>query len=148
MHMNENWQAWLIAGGILFVLELLTPGFVAAVFGGACLVTAIPAALGAPVWGMIVTFIGATLVLTTGVRPLFVRKEGAQAARTNADALIGCIGKVMEPIDKQSSTGRVFVEGDDWRAVSESNETIPMGAQVIVKRVESNRLHVDSLGRT
>jgi membrane protein implicated in regulation of membrane protease activity len=53
----------------------------------------------------------------------------------------------LEPIDNHSSTGRVFVGGDDWRAVSENNETIPMGAQVIVKRVESNRLHVESLGR-
>jgi membrane protein implicated in regulation of membrane protease activity len=140
--MNNTWQAWLIAGGVLFILELFTPGFVAAVFGGACLVTAIPAALGAPLWGMMATFIVSTLGIAIGVRPFFVRKQSAQRARTNADALVGRIGKVIEGIDNQSSNGRILVEGDDWRAVSEGDETIAVGERVIVKRIESNRLHV------
>ncbi len=146
--MNETWQAWLIAGVILFIIELFTPGFVAAVFGGACLVTAIPAALGAPIWGMVVVFIMATLGLTLGVRPLFVRKNVADFARTNAAALVGCVATVQERIDNQASTGRVLVEGDDWRAVSDGNDPISAGERVVVKRVESNRLHVCRFGQS
>jgi membrane protein implicated in regulation of membrane protease activity len=146
--MNETWQAWLIAGGILFIIELFTPGFVAAVFGGACLVTAIPAALGAPIWGMVVVFITATLGLTLGARPLFVRKHVAHPARTNAAALVGCIATVQERIDNQASTGRVLVEGDDWRAVSDGNDPISAGERVVVNRVESNRLHVCRFGQS
>ena len=140
--MQETWQAWLIAGGVLFILELFTPGFVLAVFGGACVITALPAALGAPLWVLIVTFIVSTIGFAIGVRPVLLRKTGAPPARTNADALVGREGKVVEAVDNRSSSGRVLVEGDDWRAVSETDETIALGEQVIVKRVESNRLHV------
>lgn len=140
--MNDAWQVWLISGGLFLILELFTPGFVAAVLGGACCLTAVPSALHAPFWVIVSTFIVATLGLTLGVRPFFVGRTGSVAARTNADALVGSTGRVLESIDNLSATGRVLVEGDDWRALSETNEPIAAGEMVLVKRIESNRLHV------
>lgn len=143
--MNPTSQAWLIAGGVLFIVELFTPGFVAAVFGAACLVTAIPAALESPFWVMVVTFIGATLLFSVTVRPILL-KQTREPVRTNADALVGSIGKVLESIDNRASTGRVQAEGDDWRAVSEDEAVISVGEQVEVLRVESKRLYVRRRG--
>ena len=48
---------------------------------------------------------------------------------SNADALIGCIGIVIEPILADGS-GYVKVDGDEWKAVSNVPETIEKGSKV------------------
>ena len=48
---------------------------------------------------------------------------------SNADALIGRIGIVIEPILADGS-GYVKVDGDEWKAVSNVPETIEKGSKV------------------
>jgi membrane protein implicated in regulation of membrane protease activity len=55
---------------------------------------------------------------------------------------VGKTGRVSERIDRAANTGRVIVEGDDWRAVSENDVPIESGARVEIIRVDSTILLV------
>ena len=52
--------------------------------------------------------------------------------KTNVDALVGSKGRVTEIIDFKKNTGRVFVNGDDWKAESENGEIIQQDEQIKV----------------
>ena len=62
--------------------------------------------------------------------------------KTNADALVGKVGRVVEVIDNNKSQGRVIVEGDNWRAETENNEIVKEGEKVEVVKVNSTILIV------
>ncbi|WP_038057211.1 NfeD family protein [Thermodesulfobacterium hydrogeniphilum] len=60
---------------------------------------------------------------------------------SGSEALIGKIGKVLEDID--SEKGKIFVEGEIWKAISD--EYIPKGSKVIIIAKEGLTLKVKSL---
>ncbi len=62
--------------------------------------------------------------------------------KTNTDALEGKRGRVTEAIDFSKNTGRVFVYGDDWRAMSENGEVIKENEMVEVVKIDSTILIV------
>ena len=57
--------------------------------------------------------------------------------KTNADALVGRKGVVSERIDAAQHTGRVAIDGDDWKAVSENGEVIEKGTEVEIVKLDS-----------
>jgi membrane protein implicated in regulation of membrane protease activity len=65
--------------------------------------------------------------------------------KTNVDALVGMKGRVIEAINLEKNTGRVFVSGDDWRAESENGEVIQKDEQIEVKQVNSTILIVKQI---
>ncbi|MDR2936915.1 MAG: NfeD family protein, partial [Rikenellaceae bacterium] len=57
---------------------------------------------------------------------------------TNADALIGRVGRVSHAVDNAAGIGRVTIDGDDWRAVSSDDTVvIPVGQPVEVVHRDS-----------
>ena len=50
---------------------------------------------------------------------------------SNADAIIGRIGRVSETIEK-NGYGRVAIDGDDWKALSQDGEAIEKDTNVKV----------------
>jgi len=142
----EHWHIWVIAGVVLLIAEIFTPGFVLACFGVACLVAAIFAALDVGLTLEVIVFCVASIVAFFTVRPLFVkrfyRSDDDAAARTNVDALAGKVGMVVERIDPSMNVGRVVLGGDNWRAASVDGAVIERGEQVEVIRVEGTKLFV------
>lgn len=133
---------WLVAALVLFLLELLTPGFVLACFGVGALFACLPALFG---WHIIVQVlffaIGSILSLFL-LRPLVNKKKSSTQA-TGVDALRGRVGRVVRTIEGDSKQGRVAIDGDEWPAIaSNSNETIPEGCRVEVIGNESIILSV------
>ena len=55
---------------------------------------------------------------------------------SNIDALIGRVGTVIETIEPNES-GYVKVDGDEWKAVSNSTESISKGQKVEIISRES-----------
>ncbi len=139
------WHWWIIAGVILFILEIFTPGFILACFGVACAVTALASYLGCSIKMQIVIFSAANIIIFFGIRPFFLKflSSNKHAVRTNTEALIGKIGIVTESIDPNSDIGRVKVGGEDWRAISNSNTKISAGQKIMVKKVDGTKLFVD-----
>ncbi|MDQ3071981.1 MAG: NfeD family protein [Bacteroidota bacterium] len=140
----EPWVLWLAAGLILFIFEIFTPAFVAACIGLGCLPASLAAHFNASPGIQLLIFAIVTLIAFFTVRPFMVRYayKRSKDIRTNAESLIGRIGRVTTTIDPLTGTGRVAVDGDDWRAESLNNEVIHAGEKVYVLHVNSITLTV------
>ena len=57
--------------------------------------------------------------------------------KTNADAIIGRKGVVSERVDSEHHTGRVAIDGDDWKAVSVDGSVIEKGQSVEIIKLDS-----------
>lgn len=80
-----------------------------------------------------------SLIAFIFLRP-FLKKlvdKSIKHTATNTEALIGRIAVVSETIDYNNNTGRVSVDGDDWKAVSVDNSIIEKGNRVKILKVES-----------
>ena len=136
-------QLWLIAAVVLFILEVLTPGFVLANFGVACLAAAIAAWFHLTVAIQVIVFCVVSLLSFFTVRPFLNRFAFDKHASTpmNADALIGRVVVVTEAINGDE-LGRVQVDGDSWRARLENGGAAQAGARVVVVSLDSTTLVV------
>ena len=136
------WLIWLLAGLVLIILEILTPGFVLACFSVGCFAAAIFAALDFSADWQIGAFATATFVLFVSARQVFGKLYGAKSidSRTNVDRLIGLPAITLEEVDDMR--GQVKVEGEAWSARSVNGEKLPVGTKVRVLRIDGNNLLV------
>ena len=137
---------WLIATVFLLMMEMVTPGtfFMAAlavgtVAGGitAFLVPETP-------WAWWLAFCLVSAITVTVCRRLVTRLDTTPTVAMNVDALVGRTALVIQPIDAAGNSGRVRVDGDEWRAVADRE--IPDGEEVEVKEVRGTRLFVTQKG--
>ena len=144
MECIDNWQIWLIVAAGFFIVEIFSTTFVFLCFSVGCAVSAVCAYFGlGHVWQILVFSI-VTFISFFTVRPL-MRKYAfrkTSKVKTNTDALTGQKGRVVETIDFSKNTGRAFVYGDDWKAVSENNQVIPENEMIEVVGVDSSTLIV------
>src|SRR5437667_717976 len=133
----HEWQVWLVAALLLFVAEMLAPGFWLLSVAVGCLTAGVVSLV---VPGAIVpalSFAAGTLLSLVGIRPFLLRHlhPSGTAIRTNVDALAGKVGVVSERIDPGTGKGRVLVEGEDWRAASPLDAAREPGKRGVVGRV-------------
>jgi membrane protein implicated in regulation of membrane protease activity len=143
----EIWQLWMFAAVIFFIFEMFTPSFFMACIAIGCTAGGLAALFGGGVVAQLLFFSLATLVAFVGVRPLALRYlyRKSDTVRTNVDSLVGRIARVSERLDPATGQGRVVIDGDDWKAVSENNTAIEKGEQVEIVKVDSVILVVKSL---
>lgn len=133
----EPYFYWLIAAIVLVLIEIFTAGFAVICFAIGALAAAIVAACGAGINWQLAAMIAVTFAAFVFVRPFALRllNKKKDELPTNADALVGRKAIVSETIDVDQNTGRVAIDGDDWKAVSASGERIEKGTRVeIVSR--------------
>ncbi len=139
-------QIWIIAGIILFILEIVTPGFVLANFGVAALAAAAASWLGAGITVQVIVFVVSCLISFVTVRPLLSRTmHKGKTTRTGIDAVIGRVARVTDAIPEPPEAGRVQIDGDSWRAMSVHGSPIEEGARVRVIRIESTTVFVETV---
>ncbi|MBI3143116.1 MAG: NfeD family protein [Bacteroidetes bacterium] len=135
----DTWQVWALLGILFFIIEIFTPAFVSACLGIGFLTGSLASALGMSyTWQLIFFSVGTALSFFL-VRP-FVMKigyKGVENMKTNADSLVGKVGKVIEAIDDSKGTGYVAVDGDQWKAVSIDGTCIEIGTKVEITARES-----------
>ena len=141
--MNMTW-IWLSAAVILLIVEGIAPGLVSVWFALGALAAMVSAICNAPLWLQAVWFVlvsAAALVLT---RPLVKKYVNSRVQPTNADALIGKDGVVIDAIDNIAGTGSVKISGQMWTARS-SDENIPIASGKIVtaKAIQGVKLIVE-----
>ena len=95
--------------------------------------------MGANLTWQIVIFAVVSLLTFIFLRPVVMRflDKKSKDVKTNADALIGRKGIVSERIDSEKHTGRVAIDGDDWKAVSEDGSVIEKGKPVEIVKMDS-----------
>ena len=140
----ESWHLWIILAVFLFIVEVFTPSFIAACIGIGCVAGGIAAYAGLGTAGQLLFFSIGSLVGFFGVRPFMLRYgyKFGDDVKTNVDALVGKQGRVLVAIDNARNEGRVMVEGDDWKAESDSGEVISIGSRIEVVKVNSTILTV------
>ncbi|MBN1768971.1 MAG: NfeD family protein [Prolixibacteraceae bacterium] len=143
----EIWHIWLMVSITFFILEIFIPSFVVFNFGIGALVAALAAAIELNLQWQILFFSIATLASFFSIRPVLKKwaYKRSHAVRTNATALIGRIGKVIETIDTKQNTGLVKIDGDVWQAKTDEAEQIKIGQSVEVTAIDSIVLHVKSI---
>lgn len=133
----QYYQIWLIVAIILVIIEICTAAFGSICFAIGAAFSALAAVLGLGLTWQIVISAVVSLLTFIFLRPIAMRflDRKSKDVKTNADALVGRKGIVSERIDSTQHTGRVAIDGDDWKAVSANGSVIEKGAEVeIVKR--------------
>jgi len=145
------WQMWAILAVLCLILELTAGDFFIICFSIGAVFACITDALGGGIILQLVVFAVFTLASLFFVRPFAVRflHKGESNRVSNADALLGRKGRVVETI-KADSFGRVQIDGDVWKAVTNEPQDIPEGTNVRVVSRESTIITVvrDNTQRT
>ena len=138
-------QMWLIAAIVLFILEILTPGFVLANFAVASLAAALAAWFGASTTVQIIVFVIVSIASFLAIRPLLHKTllKPEESVPTGVDALIGRLVTVTEPIGPTPNLGRIAADGDVWRARTDAPTRIEVGTTVRIRAVESGTVVVE-----
>ncbi len=132
---------WLVAIGVLVLIELLTYGLYFAALAVAAVVPLILSLIGAPVWLQALGFLAAAIAALFYVRPLIRKWQGEKPERmTNVESLIGKQGIVLEEVTDRS--GQIKIWGEVWTA--RSTDPIPEGAKVVVEQIDGASLIVRS----
>lgn len=137
------WQVWAIVAIVCLILELMAGDCFIICFSFGAVVAAIAAAIGLNGYWQLFIFAVFTVVFLFWFRPLARRylHKGEDNRVSNADALLGREGRVVETI-QPDGYGRVQIDGDIWKAVTNSPEAIPEGANVRVIDRESTIITV------
>lgn len=143
-----NYQLVLILWGILIIvsiiIELITEeitiiwGTVGAIFA------LISAVFNAPIWLQIIIFIVCTIGFIIVFRPVIQKHRKKEVIHTNADRIIGMVAVVSEGF-KNGEIGRAIVNGQTWRAMSQSNEAFFEGEKVQVEGLSGTKIIVSKI---
>ena len=138
---------WLVIIVICVFAEIHTNAFIAVFVGAGAIVpfflalASVPFALEAVLWLVI------SAVLMGALRPAalhrFHRKGVIDLAAPAKSTMSNLTGFVEDAVGDEGHPGRVKIKGESWRAVTSSNETIPDGTQVVVKKTYGTTLWVE-----
>ena len=141
--LSNMWQMWVAFAIVCLILELTAGDFFILCFSVGAVFAAISAAIGLNGYVQLVVFALFTLISLFWVRPFAKRylHKGGDVRVSNADALIGRQGRVVETV-KAGGYGRVQIDGDIWKAITSSETDIPEGENVTVVGRESTIITV------
>lgn len=134
----------LWSGAILFftILEIATPALVSIWFVLGSIAALIAFFCGASFVVQLFIFLGVTAVSLIFCRPMVKVFLRVVPEASNANALIGMKGVVIETINNIQAKGYVKVSGLEYRAKSVNDEEIESDSVVQVERIEGNTLFV------
>jgi len=130
---------------ICLILELTAGDFFIICFSIGAVFAALSAMIGGGIYVQLAVFALFTLISLFWVRPFAQRylHKGEDNRVSNADALLGRQGRVVETV-KANGYGRVQIDGDVWKAVTNEDADIPEGASVTVVGRESTIITVEA----
>jgi membrane protein implicated in regulation of membrane protease activity len=136
---------WAVVAVVCLILELTAGDFFIICFSIGAFFAGIAAALGVNIYWQLFTFAVFTLISLFWVRPFAKRylRKGEDNRVSNADALLGRQGRVVETV-KTDGFGRVQIDGDIWKAVTNEPADIPVGSLVKVVGRESTIITVET----
>ena len=138
------WQVWAVVSIVCLILELSSGDFFIICFSIGAVFAIIAAVIGLNIYWQLFIFAIFSLLSIFFVRPVALRwlHKNEPNRASNADALIGRTGKVIEAINV-TEPGYVQIDGDLWKAVSD--DTIEEGETVRVIDRESAIITVETL---
>lgn len=140
------WQMWAVLAVVCLILELMAGDLFIVCFSIGGVAAALAAAVGLGFYWQLALFALFSLVALFWLRPVARRylHRGEDARVSNADALLGRQGRVVETI-QAAGFGRVQIDGDVWKARTTDGAAIEAGATVEVVGRESTIIEVKSI---
>lgn len=133
-YLSENlWLLWTLICVLALILEVSSGTFYLLCFAVGAAVAIISSFFGIAFWVQVLVFVICSCLCVFCVRPVVVKylHGNRQDRKSNADALLGREGIVIEPITADAP-GYVKIDGDEWRAVSKGGIRIEKGTVVKV----------------
>ena len=131
--LENMWQVWAVVAVICLILELMAGDFFIICFSIGAVGGLLTALLSDSLYLQLFAFAVFTVLALVYVRPFAKRylHKGEDSRVSNADALMGRQGRVVETV-KAAGFGRVQIDGDIWKAVTNGEADIPEGSPVVV----------------
>lgn len=132
---NNMWQLWTIVAIVCLIIELSSGDFFVICFAFGAVLGVVGALAGCNVYLQILLFALASLASIFFIRPVALRylHKNEPNRPSNADALIGRTGRVVEPI-ADGGYGYVAIDGDMWKACS--TEATDIAKDTVVRVVD------------
>lgn len=129
--LQHLWTVWAVVAILCLIMEMSSGDFYVTCFGIGAVAALVVSLPGMPFWTQVVAFAVFSVLSIYFLRPRLVALLNRSASHrlSNADAIIGRVGEVSETI-KAGGYGRVKLDGDDWKAESDSTADIPVGTKV------------------
>ena len=137
------WLGLIVA---FIALEAATVSLVSVWFIGGSIAGLICAILGASKLLQFAVFIAVSAILLALLRPMLKKYLHVKPIKTNADRLVGQEALVTEEIDNLRETGAIRIGGVLWTAKSVDDTHIPLGARVVITRIEGAKVYVKPAG--
>lgn len=133
---------WLIVFVLMVIIEIATMGLATIWFAGGAVVAFFLALFGVPVKIQIVVFLVVSFLLLFITRPVAMKHLNLKRIKTNVDELVGKHAIVTEEIENLKGAGQITLNGIEWTARSESNETIPVNTEVEIVEIKGVKAFV------
>lgn len=138
------WEIFAIAGLIFLILEMLVPSMFFLNLAVAGFITAIAAVWIANLATLLILFAVLSILSIAFLRPILVKNKKDKEKETGMEGkYIGKNVKVIEPVGKFS--GAITIYDERWEARTDSDETIPAGAEVRIIKYDSLILTVERI---
>ena len=98
----------------------------------------------AAIWLQLLIFIVFTALTIVISRPLIKKYAKKEIIRTNADRIIGMVAVVTESF-KNNEIGKVFVNGQTWRATSTTFQEFFEGEKVQIEGLSGTKVIVSKI---
>ena len=138
-YITQNlWLVWLLASVLCLILELSSGTFYLLCLAFGAIISMIASLIGLGIVLQILVFAIASVLSIFLIRPVLVKRISHKGSTrtSNADALIGRVGMVIEEI-KPGNAGYVKVDGDEWKAVTTLSGSMPVGTKVKIVKMDS-----------
>lgn len=134
---------WAIALVVFITIEIMTIQLVSIWLAASAFITMLVSYFieGINFAGQLAIFSVISAILIAITFPLMKKYRKKEYTPTNSELEIGKHAIVIEEINRITGTGRVTLNGIDWKAVSDS--VIPVKSTVIVKAIDGAKLIVE-----
>lgn len=142
--LQHLWALWAVVAMLCMIMELSSGDFYVTCFGIGALCSLVVSLLGVPLWMQVVVFAVCSVISIFFLRPRLVAllNRSVSNRASNADAIIGRVGEVSETVPS-GGYGRVKLDGDDWKAQTDSDVDLPVGTRVRITGRDSVIVRVE-----
>lgn len=137
-----SYIGWLIIFVVFAALELVSVGMTCIWFAVGALAACVTSLFTSNWIIQAIVFIIVTVLFLLFLRPIAVKYINNNVEKTNVESLIGKTAKVIEEIDNINGKGSVVINGNQWTARSENDETILKDELVEIVSIEGVKVIV------
>jgi membrane protein implicated in regulation of membrane protease activity len=139
---------WVIIAIFCLAVEIHTNAFVSLFIGIGAVISFILAVAGIPFAVQAVAWLVVSGLTIAFLRPFAMRRfhhhpYEIDMSRPTSNTMTDLRGVVLNTVGDERHPGKVKIQGESWKAVTEWPETIPDGAMIVVRKAFGTTLWVD-----